>query len=373
MRFPLAVAVVFIHMNPSVKNLYDSPDLSGAIDFFFNIGGILLSHVLSHIAVPCFFLISGFLFFRNLNTWDWAIWTKKMKSRIKTLLIPYFIWNLLTFSSYVMVELINGLKNEYSFTQGIKYFSHNFLHAMYDYNTWGNDKVNFFGMSQKATAPFDIPLWFLRDLIVVTIFSPVIYYVVKRSNGFVLLLLAIAYITKIWFYIPGISIVSFFFFSLGAFLTLFDINFLSIYKKGIHLYIMVTAILLCLCTYFNGNNTQIGQCIYPFFVFFGVFTCFYVFSQFVVRYNFKVNKILVSSCFFIYAFHAAPFVIIGSPISICESIMHRLIPGVSVYEDFLCYTMTPLIVITFCVYLFRFIYAHFPLISTLLSGNRQNS
>ena len=60
-RFPLAIMVIFIHMNPRVVNLIDAD-----FNFFsgrgiYNVMRIIGSHVLSSIAVPTFFLISGFL------------------------------------------------------------------------------------------------------------------------------------------------------------------------------------------------------------------------------------------------------------------------------------------------------------------------
>lgn len=63
LRFPMAVAVVMIHMNPHVMPLgeADFPLLSG--DGLYNVVALGISHVLSRIAVPVFFLISGLLFF----------------------------------------------------------------------------------------------------------------------------------------------------------------------------------------------------------------------------------------------------------------------------------------------------------------------
>ena len=71
LRFPLAIAVIFIHMNPAVTPILTAefPLLSG--HGILNIIQIALSRVLSSVAVPCFFLISGFLFFNNFREWNW--------------------------------------------------------------------------------------------------------------------------------------------------------------------------------------------------------------------------------------------------------------------------------------------------------------
>lgn len=97
LRFPLAIMVIFIHMNPNVINLLEADFGLLTTQGFYNVIGILLSHVLTHIAVPTFFLISGFLFFVNFQEWSWEGYKKKMSSRVKTLLIPYVFWNVVPF------------------------------------------------------------------------------------------------------------------------------------------------------------------------------------------------------------------------------------------------------------------------------------
>ena len=86
LRFLMAFAVVLLHAsNAGAKG--DLPVYSTMC--------ILLGEGLCRIAVPCFFLISGYLFFKGLARWDWGVWTAKLKRRVHTLLIPYFLWNLL--------------------------------------------------------------------------------------------------------------------------------------------------------------------------------------------------------------------------------------------------------------------------------------
>ena len=97
LRFPLAIMVIFIHMNPEVSNLFDADFSLISGHGIYNVTGVLLSHVLTHIAVPTFYLISGFLFFINFQKWSWEGYKKKLSSRIKTLLVPYLLWNAIPF------------------------------------------------------------------------------------------------------------------------------------------------------------------------------------------------------------------------------------------------------------------------------------
>ena len=105
LRFPLAIMVIFIHMNPDVINLVDADFSLISGHGIYNVTGILLSHVLTHIAVPTFYLISGYLFFINFQKWSWEGYKKKLNSRIKTLLVPYLLWNAVPFLLTVLAML----------------------------------------------------------------------------------------------------------------------------------------------------------------------------------------------------------------------------------------------------------------------------
>lgn len=54
--------------------------------------------VVCGVNVPAFFCISGYLFFRNLDKWDWSVFGQKLRRRISTLLLPYLLWNIVSFA-----------------------------------------------------------------------------------------------------------------------------------------------------------------------------------------------------------------------------------------------------------------------------------
>ena len=47
------------------------------------------------IAVPSFFFISGLLLFKSIDYFRLDVFWDKINKRIKTLLVPYFLWNLI--------------------------------------------------------------------------------------------------------------------------------------------------------------------------------------------------------------------------------------------------------------------------------------
>ncbi len=59
---------------------------------------------------------------------------------------------------------------------------------------------------KHKTGPILIPLWFVRDLMVVVLFTPIIYGLVKRFNLLPVLLLAFCYISSIRIQIPGFTV-----------------------------------------------------------------------------------------------------------------------------------------------------------------------
>ena len=78
--------------------------------------------------------------------------------------------------------------------------------------------------------PFHSHLWFLRDLIVMTFFSPFFYYLLKYLRVFAILLALLLWLFfpfDIFYFMRNESIL---FFLIGGFLQLYSINILS-YKK----------------------------------------------------------------------------------------------------------------------------------------------
>ena len=88
----LSVLVIFVHSTHfSLASLQAVPHSSFfstsfliKIEFFF-------SEFLGQVAVPGFFFLSGFLFFRGLD--DVKSWGRKLKSRVFSYVLPYLLWS----------------------------------------------------------------------------------------------------------------------------------------------------------------------------------------------------------------------------------------------------------------------------------------
>lgn len=92
LRFPMALAVVYIHSAGDVPMSPVHYDAFTGLDFY-NLLRVVFSDVLTRIAVPVFYVISGYLYFLNVKQWSWSEYKRKSRSRLYTLVIPYLLWN----------------------------------------------------------------------------------------------------------------------------------------------------------------------------------------------------------------------------------------------------------------------------------------
>lgn len=365
LRFPLALAVIFIHMGPSVVNLIDAKFSLFTHEGLYNLIGIVFSHVLTHIAVPCFFLISGFLFFLNFRKWSWLEYRRKMKSRLTTLFIPYMLWNV---TPWLLAIIRIGVKNALgsnTFTQLGEYLTDYNINVLYNCHQWSGS-TNWLGKHLFMTAPYDLPLWFLRDLIFMSILTPIIFFFIKRLKLLYIVVLFLAYISRIWILIPGLTITACFYFSLGAFLSLNSINIISFVHKFRYIFVPLSVVLFILCVVYDGINTTVGQNIFPFFIFTTVFSVFYIVAFAVKKYDIKPNKLLVSSCFLIYAFHALSLPVIISPLSLCTRVLNTLFPKFPIAN----YLIVPFVTALVCILIMQIGKMILPGVTKWYTGNR---
>lgn len=150
LRFPLILLVVFIHC-PGLPELCPWIPITSVHDCMLNIYNVSRSLVnpgLTRIAVPMFFIISGYLFFANIKTLDKEAYTRKISSRIKSLLLPYLAWNIMFALFYAV----------YSFHKGVSF-------NLFDLKLfWGFSSApttNILGQTILVYYPIHNVLWFV--------------------------------------------------------------------------------------------------------------------------------------------------------------------------------------------------------------------
>lgn len=133
------------------------------------------------LAVPLFYVISGYLFFLETTNGIYSI-APKLRKRIHTLLVPYVLMNTLALLFYLCINLI---ANKVPAIDGVLNF--HIIEAFKDNGIWKTL------ISYYWTDPVAFQLWFIRDLMVVMLCSPLIYlllkFTVSYSYGWIIILL----------------------------------------------------------------------------------------------------------------------------------------------------------------------------------------
>lgn len=279
LRFPLIVGVIFIHSYSSVVNV--STGGIGVLSKNTPYLRELISQVFSRISVPALFFISGFLFFNNVSQFDFKLYLNKLKSRLRTLVVPMIFWNLLIILLYYFVQ---------SLPRMAKLFSGN-SKLIKDFSTF--DFFNqLFGLN---TTPISYQFWFVRDLFIFCLFSPLLYFLLKKIK-FSIFLIGI-----IWYFqiIPNFT--GIFFFTFGCYFSIYDVDFLSFFKKFDKIGYILYAILATLDLLTKGMNYN--WYIHSLGILFGVISILNLSAYLLKKQIFKENVFLSEASFFIFAMH----------------------------------------------------------------------
>lgn len=278
MRFPLIVLVVFIHVLSDIKII--TWDLKNFDSYIFI--SELISHNIARIAVPCFFLISGYLFFYRIEKLTITVYISQLKKKAKNILIPYLLWILF----FIVVVLIKNLIITHI---GFK-------------SDWYYGYIKQHKIPTLFWDPINYPLWYLRDLFSMIIFSPIIFYAVKYTKYLLPIILQTLFILGIETHIPGLSIVSIAFFSTGAYFAIFKKNILEICLKIRWITHPLSFIFLCLSVYYNGRPNQ--TIFLHLFILFGIASLFILTNRALETKFISKNLSLSKYVFFIYVSHA---------------------------------------------------------------------
>lgn len=375
LRFPLAILVIFIHVNPQNSPLF-IPIQSINIDEF-NLNSLYSIIAKSgtyfcNIAVPFFFFTSGYFFFYKTKNWSLSTYKQKIQKRSKTLLLPYIAWNLLAFFFLIASKLGGIILFSKSWNELSSFLSsydtlQSWLDIFWSQTTWREGSTNLLGMSTQMWGPFLLPLWFLRDLIIITILSPLIYFFIKRLKFSFIFFLGIGYIFTICT-LPGISIISVFFFSFGAYLSLNKKNLISYFEEQKKFYWIITPLCLILCIVFDSKSyVSIFNALYCISAL-GFLFC--ITPRLLTSKHLRVYPHLANTCFFIYALHTMvifKFSIIGF---VCYVTNFLFKAEEYAIGAILRYLISPFICAIICLAIFLLLKKYIPSLLNILTGDR---
>lgn len=354
LKFPLIVLVVFGHFNLIEKGflvngvMYDlKGDDVGLIKYVV----FLLSYSMTHVTVPIFFIISGYFFFKE-DRFDKEIYLNKIKKRIKSLAIPYFLWNLIAF----IIKLILSISSK---NVEIHFSIPRLINTFFYCDNFNGVFVLLSG-SHNGTHPIDAPLWYIRDLMLMAIVSPLLYYLLKKVGLWFLVILGLLwYSTKTgiisidgyWF------VTALFFFSWGGYLGINKLNMIDEMRRFRYAPLLWALLIVIDAIYNNPYVFLAGILV-------GVFSIVQIASWLLESGKVKVNKFLVDCSFFVYALHS---LILKRIATLVFSTLH--LPN-NQYVLFVAYIIIPAITIVICMLLYLLAKHKTPALCKLLTGGR---
>lgn len=153
-----------------------------------------LGDTAGQIAVPGFFMISGYLFYRNFT---WGELGRKWESRIRSILVPYILWNGLYYAGYAAASrlpFLAGIVEKGAVPLGWRAAVDAVLNYTYNY-----------------------VFWYLYQLILLILLAPVLYGILKNRILGGAALAAVFYSAQRGTIIPYLNLDALFYYSLAAF------------------------------------------------------------------------------------------------------------------------------------------------------------
>lgn len=252
LRFPLAVLVIACHsgfFSPPTGTILDGWDSWTLLAYM----QLLVCEVLPHVSVPLFMLFSGMLFFRN-GAPGFKEYFTQLNKKVRTLFVPYIIWSTLAF-----IVLVSDGSISFSFQH--------WLQGLWDSTLWHNG-------GQLAIDvpgyPMNMPLWFIRDLMVLVVLSYPIGKLLVMTRGWILALMAI------WWFpghekFFGFGADVLFYYSAGAWISIKGIDIIDAVRKvriPSYVFVIIMLVIESVITFRIFNETHgIGFKWIPFNIF----------------------------------------------------------------------------------------------------------
>lgn len=297
LRFPLAVVILLIHVFSTEGITFQGKTLDFESYPFFLFVNRLIDGFLRGQSVPIYYFISGFVFFIG-GKMTKEVYLRKFKNRTKSLLIPYLIWN--TFAILLLVITIYSSFNRYKghaaeFTPSFN----GFLSAYWMYH--GELEGVFFA---DKFFPINAPLWFVRNLMVVVLCTPLISFLLKRLKHYLVIILG-----AIWFLANIFSIrlysfgEAFFFFTLGSYMCMYKHDILAIWGRYFRISVIAYVVLGALYVFVAYYIPELRTLVKQLNVLVGLIFAYNLSAWLLKNNKCKINKFLSSASFFIYVSH----------------------------------------------------------------------
>lgn len=237
LRLLLVLFVVLIHTRP--ENVTGTP-IDNTLSKYAHssiAATTIIQQSVAGVAVPMFFAIAGFLFFHNLEP-TWISWRRKIRSRWSSLVVPYLAWSMIYLIVIGLWQCTPWCTPDDSRLSVFQFSPSELLHR------WVID-------------PIPGQLWFLRDLILLALISPLLWLFIRYFRGLFLLVMLTVWIVG-WnagYTRSVLSSTGLLFFSMGGFLAGNGFN-ASIEPTKKRIFLLVWALSIAIATVAPGEPLQ---------------------------------------------------------------------------------------------------------------------
>lgn len=284
LRYFLILFVVFGH-NLLMPSVFEGSEIvmneSAAVGWL----KLLISESLSRGVVLVFFLFAAFLQYKKNDPYP-----VMMKKKVKGLLIPMIIWPVLNLG-YICAKIVLT-----KWIPAIQVFPGEKTFFTWDWKGWVNC---FIGYGNYAGFPLIFQFWFIRDLFVISIFTPIIKYFVKKFPlELLLLLLAIYFLDIQTVYMSNRTAL---FYVLGFIFAEYDIDFFKIVDKFKWKLLIPIFLAVWVYRWTNGRSSSVSEQVMGFVAVFLILKLSKIFIE--NEKVFAVTKYLGGVSFFLYSIH----------------------------------------------------------------------
>lgn len=348
------IAVVFIHAYNYTDNrlspqtlITEGTHLGACLEFFF-------SNALTRFAVPLFFAISGFLFFYK-KQFNSSTYLRQVKKRSRSVLLVFIIFSAISYLICLPIYLIVG--------DGII--------PMIDERMVVALSGNIGFLYPLLQNPFAFQLWFLAQLFIMCLISPIIYLFVKKLKWIPLIPLGVLWYLDLSLNIFDYTLFNcdaYTFFTLGAYIAVNGVKlpWLNEGLKNKKLKFVSSSLWVALCVVFTvmaatlDKSTYLQTFLFKTISILGLISVWLIFDTSGDSSN-PLIRTMKRNNFSVYLFH--------------EPLMHIIFMTVTYYckadaVHMLLYFVLPCAIIIACAYFGELLRRKLPRVNNILTGGR---
>lgn len=329
LSFVLMVMIVVLHSNMH--------SLSTGVNYYLQ---QFITNGITRTAVPLFFMISGFLFFGNTDRYDRYFFARKIERRTKTILLPFLFWSFVGFAFMLTLQSIAPIRPFFS----------------------GKMMIDQMSFLQILKSLFWEPigtyqLWFLKDLFIIILLSPVIYLILYKTRFFPIIILIAYWISghNLWL----IQSESLTFFTIGAYLAIAgsDLPGRKASCPTVIFFLLCWLVFSLIFTFASKNHI-----VYYVNILFGIGAIWTAYDYLNLRANNDFANRVIPFSFFIFLLHEPLLTVIKK--------LLLLSWGNSEISIFIIYLLAPILTLSICISFGILIKKHWPRSYSFLTGAR---